>query len=84
MLHFLSHFPHHVQTTQGEGWNHATSTDLVHWKTGSHGPYPIHETYAGMDSLSDPCTFMFELSTRGALSKRVLFSVSLLLGAHTC
>ena len=45
---------HHVY--QGTGWNHAFSTDLVHWQTGPHGPAAIHETYAGMDSTSDPCS----------------------------
>jgi len=28
----------------------------VHWQMGPHGPAAIHETYAGMDSLSDPCS----------------------------
>ncbi len=45
---------HHIY--QGTGWNHAFSTDLVHWQTGPHGPPAIHETYAGMDSTSDPCS----------------------------
>jgi hypothetical protein len=45
---------HHIY--QGTGWNHAYSEDLVHWQTGSHGPAAIHETYAGMDSTSDPCS----------------------------
>ena len=45
---------HHIY--QGTGWNHAQSVDLVHWKTGPHGPAAIHETYAGMDSTSDPCS----------------------------
>ena len=45
---------HHV--FQGTGWNHATSNDLVHWKTAPHGPIAIHETYDGMDSLSTPCS----------------------------
>lgn len=45
---------HHI--FQGTGWNHAVSTDLVHWKTAPHGPEAIHETYAGMDSKSDPCS----------------------------
>ena len=45
---------HHV--FQGEGWNHAYSEDLVHWKTGNHGPVALHETYAGMDSNTDPCS----------------------------
>ena len=45
---------HHIY--QGTGWNHALSSDLVHWKTGSHGPAKIHETHAGMDSTSDPCS----------------------------
>ena len=45
---------HHV--FQGTGWNHATSNDLVHWKTAPHGPIAIHETYDGMDSRSDPCS----------------------------
>ena len=45
---------HHI--FQGQGWNHATSTDLVRWKTAPHGPAAIHETYAGMDSYQDPCS----------------------------
>ena len=45
---------HHIY--QGTGWNHAFSGDLVHWQTGVHGPAPIHETYAGMDSLDNPCS----------------------------
>eukprot|EP00937_MAST-01D_sp_MAST-1D-sp2_P000575 g575.t1 len=45
---------HHIY--QGTGWNHAFSKDLVHWQTGVHGPAAIEETYAGMDSLSDPCS----------------------------
>ena len=45
---------HHIY--QGTGWNHAHSDDLVHWQTGVHGPAAIHETYAGMDSTSDPCS----------------------------
>lgn len=45
---------HHIY--QGTGWNHAFSTDLVHWQTGPHGPKPIHETYKGMDSFTDPCS----------------------------
>ena len=45
---------HHV--FQGEGWNHATSEDLVHWSAAPHGPAALHETYAGMDSTSDPCS----------------------------
>lgn len=45
---------HHIY--QGEGWNHALSTDLVHWTTGPHGPKAIREVYRGMDSLSDPCS----------------------------
>lgn len=45
---------HHIY--QGTGWNHANSTDLVHWQTGPHGPGTIHETYAGMDSTSTPCS----------------------------
>ena len=45
---------HHI--FQGTGWNHAFSGDLVHWQTGVHGPAAIHETYAGMDSTSDPCS----------------------------
>lgn len=49
---------HHVY--QGWGWNHAISEDLVHWKTVAHGPSAIHETYAGMDSTSTPCSgFLF-------------------------
>jgi hypothetical protein len=48
------HGVHHV--FQGEGWNHAVSSDLVHWSTAPHGPKAIHETYAGMDSTSDPCS----------------------------
>ena len=45
---------HHIY--QGEGWNHAFSTDLVNWRAGPHGPRKEHETYAGMDSFSDPCS----------------------------
>lgn len=45
---------HHI--FQGTGWNHAVSTDLVHWKTAPKGPDTIHETYAGMDSESTPCS----------------------------
>ena len=45
---------HHVY--QGTGWNHALSTDLVHWQAGTHGPKAVHETYAGMVSYSDPCS----------------------------
>lgn len=45
---------HHIY--QGTGWNHALSADLVNWNAGAHGPYPIHETYKGMDSYSDPCS----------------------------
>jgi len=45
---------HHIY--QGTGWNHAYSEDLVHWQSGAHGPAAIHETYAGMDSTSDPCS----------------------------
>ena len=45
---------HHIY--QGTGWNHAFSADLIHWQTGVHGPPAIHETYAGMDSTSDPCS----------------------------
>lgn len=45
---------HHV--FQGTGWNHAMSDDLVHWKIGPHGPEAIEETYAGMESNSDPCS----------------------------
>ena len=45
---------HHIY--QGTGWNHAHSTDLIHWQVGAHGPAKIQETYAGMDSLSDPCS----------------------------
>ena len=45
---------HHIY--QGTGWNHAFSGDLVHWQMGVHGPAAIHETYAGMDSTSDPCS----------------------------
>ena len=41
---------------QGTGWNHAYSDDLVNWSTGPHGPAAVHETYAGMDSKSDPCS----------------------------
>eukprot|EP00729_Bicosta_minor_P013435 gene13435-8674_t len=45
---------HHIY--QGTGWNHAHSTDLVHWQTGAHGPAAINETYAGMSSFNDPCS----------------------------
>ena len=45
---------HHVY--QGQGWNHAFSTDLVHWQTGPHGPKAIDETYAGMRSHITPCS----------------------------
>lgn len=45
---------HHIY--QGTGWNHAYSSDLVHWTEGEHGPKAIHETHAGMDSNSDPCS----------------------------
>lgn len=40
----------------GTGWNHHLSDDLVHWRMGVHGPPALHETYAGMDSKSDPCS----------------------------
>ena len=45
---------HHV--FQGTGWNHAISTDLIRWQTAPHGPNAVHETYAGMESQSDPCS----------------------------
>ena len=45
---------HHI--FQGQGWNHATSQDLVTWSVAPHGPRPIHETYKGMDSNTDPCS----------------------------
>ena len=45
---------HHV--FQGTGWNHASSPDLVRWSAAPHGPSAIEETYAGMDSRSDPCS----------------------------
>ena len=45
---------HHIY--QGTGWNHAFSTDLVHWNAGAHGPKAVNETYKGMQSLSDPCS----------------------------
>lgn len=45
---------HHVW--QGQGWNHAFSSDLVHWQAGAHGPKAVHETYKGMDSNTDPCS----------------------------
>lgn len=45
---------HHVY--QGPGWNHANSTDLVHWQAGPHGPKSISETYAGMLSQDTPCS----------------------------
>eukprot|EP00937_MAST-01D_sp_MAST-1D-sp2_P000381 g381.t1 len=45
---------HHV--FQGVGWNHATSTDLVHWAVAAHGPESVHETYRGMDSHDSPCS----------------------------
>jgi len=45
---------HHV--FQGTGWNHASSPDLVHWSSKPHGPAALHETYAGMDSNTDPCS----------------------------
>ena len=45
---------HHI--FMGEGWNHHVSDDLVHWRMGVHGPPALHETYAGMDSNSDPCS----------------------------
>eukprot|EP00930_Biecheleria_cincta_P099284 TRINITY_DN90919_c0_g1_i1.p1 TRINITY_DN90919_c0_g1~~TRINITY_DN90919_c0_g1_i1.p1 ORF type:complete len:560 (-),score=74.14 TRINITY_DN90919_c0_g1_i1:215-1810(-) len=45
---------HHIY--QGTGWNHAFSSDLVHWTAGAHGPSAIQETHAGMDSKSDPCS----------------------------
>ena len=45
---------HHIY--QGVGWNHAVSTDLVHWIVGPHGPEAIHETYHGMDSKASPCS----------------------------
>ena len=43
---------HHIY--QGTGWNHAQSRDLVTWTVAPHGPAAIHETYAGMDSYTDP------------------------------
>ena len=45
---------HHV--FQGQGWNHASSNDLVRWRAAPHGPFAVHETYAGMNSTSDPCS----------------------------
>ena len=45
---------HHIY--QGTGWNHAFSTDLVHWQLGPHGPAAVHETYEGMDSNVSPCS----------------------------
>lgn len=45
---------HHI--FQGQGWNHAVSTDLVGWSVAPHGPNAVHETYMGMDSYSDPCS----------------------------
>ena len=45
---------HHI--FQGMGWNHATSADLVSWAVAPHGPNKVRETYAGMDSLNDPCS----------------------------
>eukprot|EP00937_MAST-01D_sp_MAST-1D-sp2_P007435 g7435.t1 len=45
---------HHIY--QGTGWNHANSTDLVHWQTAARGPVNIEETYAGMESRDDPCS----------------------------
>ena len=48
------HGVHHIY--QGTGWNHARSRDLVTWSVAPHGPAAIHETYAGMDSDTDPCS----------------------------
>ncbi|KAL1498447.1 hypothetical protein AB1Y20_013772 [Prymnesium parvum] len=45
---------HHV--FQGEGWNHAVSADLVHWRAAPHGPKAVRESYAGMASFSEPCS----------------------------
>ena len=45
---------HHIY--QGTGWNHALSHDLVKWSTGPMGPSAINETYAGMESFSEPCS----------------------------
>ena len=45
---------HHIY--QGQGWNHASSVDLVHWQAGPHGPKTIVETYKGMLSHDTPCS----------------------------
>ena len=45
---------HHIY--QGQGWNHASSVDLVHCQTGPHGPKNIVETYKGMLSDDTPCS----------------------------
>jgi len=45
---------HHV--FMGQGWNHGTSTDLVHWQEAPHGPNAIVEDYHGMSSNTDPCS----------------------------
>ena len=42
---------HHIY--QGQGWNHANSTDLVHWQVAPHGPRGVEESYAGMDSRDE-------------------------------
>ena len=38
------------------GWHHAASADLVHWEDKGIHPYQMNETYAGMESLSSPCS----------------------------
>eukprot|EP01045_Picozoa_sp_COSAG04_P031926 COSAG04_NODE_6086_length_1415_cov_1.192249_2_plen_93_part_00 len=39
-----------------QGWHHAASEDLVKWTDRGLGPKTIHETYGGMDSMSEPCS----------------------------